>query len=112
MKEGENGLMCIRFFWIYEWNFNRSYCICLYYSKNHDFILSELLKGRFHNHYFEFSNTTEYRQFKGSTPWEKYHSNNSRITANTNFVSVADKFVQILKTGVKEKEFSLLECCV
>lgn len=106
MKEGENGLICVLDSSGSMSGTLTGVTVSAYtIAKTMTLFFSELLKGRFHNHYFEFSNTTEYRQFKGSTPWEKYHSNNSRITANTNFVSVADKFVQILKTGVKEKEF-------
>ena len=106
MKEGENGLICVldssgSMSGTLTGTNTSAYTI----AKTMTLFFSELLKGRFYNHYFEFSNATEHRQFKGSTPWEKYHSNNSRITANTNFVSVADKFVQILKTGVMEEEF-------
>ena len=106
MKEGENGLICVldssgSMSGTLTGTNTSAYTI----AKTMTLFFSELLKGRFHNHYFEFSSATEHRQFKGSTPWEKYHSNNSRITANTNFVSVADKFVQILKTGVMEEEF-------
>ncbi len=106
MKEGENGLICVldssgSMSGSLRGTTTSAYTI----AKTMTLFFSELLKGRFHNHYFEFSNATEYRQFKGSTPWEKYYSNNSRITANTNFVSVANKFVKILKTGVMEEEF-------
>lgn len=106
MKKGENGLICVldssgSMSGTLTGVNTSAYTI----AKTMTLFFSELLKGRFHNHYFEFSNTTEYRQFKGSTPWEKYHSNNSRITANTDFISVASKFVEILKTGVMEEEF-------
>lgn len=106
MKEGENGLLCVldssgSMSGSLEGVSTSAYTI----AKTMTLFFSELLKGRFHDHYFEFSDTTEYRKFKGSTPWEKYHSNNSRITANTNFISVADKFIEILKTGVMEEEF-------
>ena len=106
MKEGENGLICVLDSSGSMSGTLPGVTVSAYtIAKTMTLFFSELLKGRFHNHYFEFSSATEYRQFKGSTPWEKYHSNNSRITANTNFVSVADKFVQILKTGVIEEEF-------
>src|SRR5690606_8562136 len=82
MKEGENGLICVldssgSMSGSLRGTTTSAYTI----AKTMTLFFSELLKGRFHNHYFEFSNTTEYRQFKGSTPWEKYHSNNIRITA-------------------------------
>lgn len=67
-------------------------------AKTMTLFFSELLKGRFHEHYFEFSSDTELRKFEGETYYDKYVNSDSRINANTNFISVADKFVEILKS--------------
>lgn len=74
-------------------------------AKTMTLFFSELLGGRFQNSYFEFSESTIYKKFKGSTPFEKYRSDQSRITASTNFYSVADKLVEIRQQGVDEKDF-------
>lgn len=74
-------------------------------AKSMTLFFSELLKGRFHNHYFEFSKETIHKQFKGSTPIEKYNSCNSRIAANTDFNSVAHKLGEIKLSGVDESDF-------
>ena len=74
-------------------------------AKTMTLFFSELLQGRFYNHYFEFSSHTIHKVFKGSTPVEKFTSDTSRITANTDFTSVAKKLVEIRASGVKEKDF-------
>lgn len=64
------------------------------------------LKSKFNMSYFEFSHSTEFKQWKGNTPTQQYkNANSSRIVASTNFESVFDKLIQIKNTGVDESDF-------
>lgn len=74
-------------------------------AKSMTLFFSELLKGEFYDCYFEFSEKATFRKFKGTTPVEKYLNANSSVIGNTNFLSVAYKFVEILNKGVSERDF-------
>lgn len=74
-------------------------------AKTMTLFFSELLRGKFYNNYFEFSEKTIHKVFRGPTPVDKFMYDKSRITANTNFHSVATKLVEIRKTGLDESEF-------
>lgn len=81
-------------------------------AKTMTLFFSELLKGRFHDYYFEFSEKTILKKFSGETYYDKMFNDESRITANTNFISVATKFVEILQSGVKEEDFPSGILCI
>ena len=81
-------------------------------AKTMTLFFSELLEGRFHGHYFEFSSSTILRTFKGPSPVDKYLSTQSRITENTNFSSVFDKLIEIRKQGVLEEDFPSGILCI
>jgi hypothetical protein len=74
-------------------------------GKSLTLFMSHMLDGKFNSCYLEFSNSTVMKQWKGSTPIEQLCNDNSSIIGSTNFVSIADNFGKILKSGVDEKEF-------
>lgn len=66
---------------------------------------SEFLKGDFKNTWVEFHSTAKMRQWKGSTPCEKWVNDNSNYVGSTNFQSVIDLFCDIKRRGVSEEDF-------
>ncbi len=71
--------------------------LCLFFSY--------LVKGPFTNHYFEFSNETILKQWRGNTPVEQLCNDNSSIVAGTNFQSIATHWIEMLHKGVDEVDF-------
>lgn len=64
------------------------------------------LKNKFNMSYFEFSDGTLFKQWKGTTPTTQFkNANNSRIVGGTNFASVFDKLIKIKQSGVNETDF-------
>ena len=113
LKEGENGFIVV----IDSSNSMTSLAMgtkASSYSvaKSLALYFSYLLKGQFENVFLEFSNDTIMKSWKGSTPVEKMVNETSSIIAGTNFLSVADHFGKILKTGVSEKDFPTGIICV
>jgi len=81
-------------------------------AKSFALYFSYLLKGDFENTWLEFSHSTVMKQWKGTTPTDKYLNEHSRRTESTNFLSVADHFIKILEMGVKEADFPNGILCV
>lgn len=79
-------------------------CMALYFSY--------LLEGTFADHYLEFSDETIMRTWKGKTPVDKICADNSSITRGTNFQSVGEHFVKILRSGVPEADFPTGIICI
>lgn len=73
---------------------------------------SYLLEGKFNKAYLEFSRETILKFWKGEGPVQQLCADNSSIIANTNFLSVADHFGQVLRQGVSESEFPTGILCV
>lgn len=73
---------------------------------------SEFLEGTFKNYWIEFSNSAEMRQFKGSTPLEKWFNDRSGPMGGTNFQSVIDLFVRLKRQDVPEKDFPTGILCI
>ena len=63
---------------------------------------SELLTGRFHNQFIQFSTTAKLSSFKGVTPLEKLTTFVPEDMGSTNFLAVANIFVKLKKIGVDE----------
>lgn len=87
---------------------------CSAYSigKSLALFFSYLLKGAFEDHFLEFSNTTIMKTWKGSTPVEKLVNETSSIIAGTNFLSVGDHFVKMLRQGVPVEDFPTGILCI
>lgn len=81
-------------------------------AKSIALFLSEMLDGAFKNSFFAFTNTAEFRTWVGDTPSEKFKNYRESFNGGTNFISVADKFVKILSTGVPESEFPTGIVCI
>ena len=64
---------------------------------------SYLLKGKFANSYIEFDRKTELKYWEGDSPTDKYLRNTSCAYGNTNFLSIADLFIEIYKHTSIEK---------
>jgi hypothetical protein len=78
---------------------------CSAYSigKGLTLFMSYLLEGTYNGCYLEFSDSTIMKQWKGDGPVQQLCNDNSCIVASTNFISVADHFGKILRSGVDEK---------
>lgn len=74
-------------------------------GKSLTLFMSELLKGPFYGHYYEFSDNAILRKFEGETYIDKYLSAKSSIIGTTRFTSVADKLVETLKVTGSEEDF-------
>lgn len=74
---------------------------------------SELLKGDFANTFLEFAKETVIRTWNGNTPFEKWR--NTALSGecdNTNFLSIAELFVDLKSQGYNESEFPTGVICV
>jgi len=74
-------------------------------AKSMALYFSYLLEGKFSKAYLEFSGETVLKVWEGNTPLEQYANANRSFNGNTNFLSVAKHFGDILKEGVAESEF-------
>ncbi len=66
---------------------------------------SEFLSGPFAGHWIEFADTATLREWKGSTPVEKWTNDLCESYGGTNFQSVIDLFVDMKYNGVSESDF-------
>lgn len=67
---------------------------------------SEMLpKGPFANSWIEFANSATVRQWKGSSPYEKFTNDRSEAYDGTNFQSVIDLLCNTKSKGVDESAF-------
>lgn len=74
---------------------------------------SELLKGNFANTFLEFAEETVIRSWNGDTPFDKWRNTAlSGECCNTNFLSIADLFVDLKRKGYKESEFPTGVICI
>ena len=74
---------------------------------------SELLKGDFANTFLEFAEETVIKTWNGNTPFEKWRNTSlSGECGNTNFLSIAELFVDLKKKGYNESEFPTGVICV
>lgn len=74
---------------------------------------SELLKGDFANTFLEFAEETVIKTWNGNTPFEKWRNTSlSGECDNTNFLSIAELFVDLKKKGYKESEFPTGVICI
>ena len=73
---------------------------------------SYLLKGPFAKSFFEFADNCELRFWRGSTPVENLQNDKSEAYGSTNFQSVADKFIEMKRQGVAEKDFPTGILCI
>lgn len=73
-------------------------------AKSLSIFFGNLLKGWFHNHYIDFSSKAILRQIKGRTFSEQWNSEIRMQSANTNFLAVAQLFVEIGQK-IREEEF-------
>lgn len=73
---------------------------------------SEFLTGEFQNSFIEFNSNAKFHKWKGSTPTEKWLNDKTSYVGSTNFLSVIELFVTILKSGVKESEFPSGILCI
>lgn len=73
---------------------------------------SYFLEGKFANTWIEFNNGATMRQWKGSTPVEKWINDNAEAYGSTNFLAVIDLFIKIKKQSVKESDFPTGIICI
>lgn len=66
---------------------------------------SYLLKGKFANSYITFNNKPTMRYWVGSTPSDKYLGSRESYVGDTNFLGVADLFIEIFKSGTPIDQF-------
>lgn len=81
-------------------------------AKSLSIFFANLLKGRFHNHYIDFSSKAILRQIKGSNFVEHWNTETRVQSADTNFLAVYDLFKQIRNQGVHESEFPKGIICI
>ena len=72
-------------------------------AKSMALYFSYLLKGKFANSYIEFSNKTELKYWEGDSPTDKYLKNINYCFGDTNFLGIADLFIEIYKHTSIEK---------
>lgn len=63
------------------------------------------LKGRFANSYIVFSRKPSLRYWVGDSPTVKYLNDTEEFYGNTNFLAIADLFIEIFKSGVRIEDF-------
>ena len=74
---------------------------------------SEFLTGAFENTYVEFSKKATMRQWKGSTPCDKWVNDRYSAYGNTNFQGVIDLFIDLKNVnGVPEEDFPTGILCI
>ena len=66
---------------------------------------SYLLKGRFANSYITFDNKPTMRHWTGATPADKYLKSRESYVGDTNFLGIADLFIEIFKSGTPIDQF-------
>lgn len=66
---------------------------------------SFLLKGPFSGNWAEFADTCKLNTWKGSTPVQMLQNDRSEAYGGTDFQSIGDLFVKMLKKGVPESDF-------
>lgn len=73
---------------------------------------SEFLTGAFANAYVEFADSCNLKQWKGSTPVDKWINDTNCRYGSTNFLSIANLFANLKRKGVPESEFPEGILCV
>lgn len=73
---------------------------------------SELLEGRFANTFLEFHSEVKMHTWVGNTPTEKFYNFRSNYIGSTNFLGVANVFVDLKKKGYDESEFPTGVLCI
>jgi hypothetical protein len=66
---------------------------------------SYMLEGIFKDVFFEFTDNTRMKRWKGDSPVDQFLNERSSIIGSTNFQSVAAELVSIRKSGVSEQDF-------
>lgn len=66
---------------------------------------SEFLTGTFANSYVEFADCCTLKQWKGNTPVDKWINDTNGDFGSTNFLAIADLFVNLKRRGVQESDF-------
>ena len=74
-------------------------------AKSLSIYFANLLQGWFHDYYIDFSSKAILRKIKGSNCVEHWQTEKREPSANTNFLGVAELFVDIKKSGVNEANF-------
>jgi len=73
---------------------------------------SYFLKGAFKNSWIEFHSDAAIREWKGSTPMEKWFNDKSSYVGSTDFQSVINLLCRIKYSGVSEEEFPTGILCI
>lgn len=80
--------------------------VCAYHvAKSIALYLSYLLEGKFANTVLEFSNTCLMKEWRGSTPYEKFTKFQGNGYCGTNLMSVAQLLVSLRDKGYAEEDF-------
>lgn len=74
-------------------------------AKSLSIYLGNTLTGSFYKYYIDFSSKAILRQIKGSTFSDAWRSETRTASANTNFLAVADLFIEIKNNGAVEQDF-------
>lgn len=67
--------------------------------------MSYMCKGPFQNIFGYFSRKCEITKWKGVTPIDRYQTRAPGIVADTNFLSIAEKLIEMKEQGVPESDF-------
>ena len=68
--------------------------------------------GFFANTWIEFNSNAKMHQWKGSTPYEKWHNDRSSVVGSTDFMSVIRLFCKLRLQGISESEFPTGIICI
>lgn len=85
-------------------SFNVAKALALYFS--------EFLTGPFADSYMCFASKVEMRQWKGSTPLEKWFNDDTLPFGGTNFQGTIDLFVKLKGQGISEDDFPTGIICI
>lgn len=73
---------------------------------------SYLLEGKFANTFLEFNSKVIMHTWKGNTPYEKFANFTNDYVGSTNFLGVAELFVDLKKRGYSESDFPNGVICI
>lgn len=73
---------------------------------------SYLLEGKFANTFLEFDSCVKMRDWGNGTPYQKYNRFQHSYYGSTNFLGVADVFVELKSKGYAESEFPTGVICI
>lgn len=73
---------------------------------------SELLEGEFSNTVLTFESKVKVRKFVGDTYVDKFYRFTETAYGSTNFLAVAEKFIELKRQGCKEEDFPTGILCI